>query len=801
MSDDWLALSLKEQLNSNIWKARKHAYTELRKSFENSSSESACLTIAPIDAIIKSVVDSNLAAQESACEALFAFLQFGGTRASLEVHDAIKGLCEKALISTKAGTRKYALDSLLLMVELDSAEPVIVQMLPLLNAKLPKLVAATVTAINEIYSLFGCEVADYKLIIDKFGQLFGHPDKNVRAETTKLAITVRSYIGDAFETLVFEQLKPIQQKDLSKAFAKVTTIPTPSRILKSMQSQLNNVNSNGNHGENDNNEEDNEEDIEMTDFDISIQQSKLIQVDPWEIAKPVNILANLPADYNERINSPNWKVRLEVLKEMSALFKTIKIEDGDFYDMIHIMVKCLKDANIFVVITACEIIVDLANGIRGKFERYITILIDPLLDRTKEKKNTVTDALGNALDVCFKYCSSLGDILNSTLEHMNHKTPQIKLESMKFLLRSLQSNSLKALHDKETSLIMESSIKLLGDSQLPVRETAAQVIGTLMKLIGPRASKQYFEKIDKRHQKKISDITETVEVKEIENSVKSSTKNFTKYSGKNESIKKQSSQLPIANAQLTLPSNKRRSLLSVGSANGGLRKTSDSVIPTKRGATSPLKKEQNLTSKPLKVISNNTISSEELEELKYLRNAKIQWDNERKELINQIETYQLTQVDVEKQKILFSAKIEEFQNKLAGMNVMLKSKETRILRLQGDLEASRAKEVQLEKRIKMMESMPDEANVSIEGTNGMSQKISSLSIGNRPPSEASLNRSPYKSFGGTQETDDKLHLNSVYDFDDNDESWKRATAVTNDLKAKIQRMKARTRILNTELEQ
>lgn len=714
----------------------------------------------------KTIVDSNIAAQDSALDALPLLISKIGTEGVLKVRgDAILGICEKALISTRESTRKNAIESLLLIVEFDKPEPVIQDMIPFLSSKLPKLVTAIVNVLGQIYATFGCNVVDYNLVIEHIPKLFAHADRNVRAETQKLSIIIRSYIGSSFEKLVFDNLKPIQQKDLTNAFSKIDSKPEPTRLLKIHQNAVFNDEIDG--------------DVEMEDAEVQIVvQPRTQQIDPWESTTPVDIISKLPADFNERLMSSKWKDRLEVLKEVLQITDVLRIKTSDFSDLTRSLAKALKDSNVFVVMTSAEILVALANGIRSHFDKYIPIVLEPLLERTKEKKKTVTDALGLALDACFKY-SSLNEILQPTIDHMNHKTPQIKFESMQFLLRCLRSISQIPAHH-EVDLIMEEGIKLLTDSQLIVRDTAAELIGTLMKIIGSTKSRIYMEKVDKRHQRRIEEFSVSAVIN-IENV--------------NESASVLVAPLQTAVMAESMPSfaqNKRKSL--IGNGVPTLRKVSESTLPSKRGATSPLKKDQQtLTTKSLKVSNQHALSKETADPFDSL---KKEWLDEKKQLLTQIESYQKAQNESIKQVMQLNEKLEDYQVKYTTLNVTLRTKETTLVRLQSDLNNSRQREQQLEQRIRSLEqhqgdgdnrgsgsgAINEVGNTSFERkSNEINNKISSLTIEEQPG---------YSKIA-----------TSIYDFDDNDDSWKRATAVTNDLKAKIQRMKARTRTMNNSIDQ
>lgn len=61
----------------------------------------------------------------------------------------------------------------------------------------------------------------------------------------------------------------------------------------------------------------------------------------------------------------------------------------------------MTDANVVCVAVAANCIEALALGLRTDFAKYKSIVTSPLLERLKEKKPSVLDALSSALDATF----------------------------------------------------------------------------------------------------------------------------------------------------------------------------------------------------------------------------------------------------------------------------------------------------------------------------------------------------------------------------------------------------------------
>lgn len=395
--------------------------------------------------------------------------------------------------SARSGTKQKSIDALLFFIEMDTAEPVIEEMLPFLKHRTPKVVAGTANALTEIVRQYGSKTIPCKPIFQSLPSLFGHADKNVRAAAQALSIELYRWLGDGFKDVLFPDLKPVQQKDLEAEFEKVKAdSPKQERYLRSQKELMDRQQANGiapEGGE----AADEDEDVEMDLYD------------------PVEILSKIPSNFNTQITSSKWKERKEALEELLTIVNQPKIQDADYSDLMRTLAKCMKDANIQVVALAANSIECMAKGLRTGFAKYQPTVLSPMLERLKEKKQSVSDSIGAALDAVYQ-STSLSDILEETLDFLKHKTPQVKIETAKFVSRCL-STTKTIPKPAEIKSIIEHSIKLLSDTQEPVRSGGAQILGIVMKIIGERAMTPFLESVDDIKKNKIKEWYEKAEVK------------------------------------------------------------------------------------------------------------------------------------------------------------------------------------------------------------------------------------------------------------------------------------------------
>jgi cytoskeleton-associated protein 5 len=383
----------------------------------------------------------------------------------------------------------------MLYIELDRPDPVIEELLPILSHKQPKVIAATLDALTQIYHAYGCKTVEPKPVLKALPKVYGHADKNVRAKAQELTVEFYRWLKDAMKPLFWNDLKPVQQQDLDKLFEKVKDEPPPKqeRLLRSQQAAKETAAAAGGGGE----EEEEEEEDAAIDLEPEFEA--------------VDVFPLIPKDFNERLASSKWKDRKEALDDLHKALNHPKIAEGPFDDLVRGFAKCMKDANIAVVSTAANCTELLAKGLRRSFAKYRSTIMNPMMERLKEKKQSVADAIGAALDAVFA-STSFEDCLEEILEFLKHKNPQVKLESTRFLIRCLKTTK-EAPSPAQVKAISDAATKLLTESQEVQRSAGAEVLGTLWKIMGDRIMNAHLDGLDDIRKNKIKEFYEAAEVK------------------------------------------------------------------------------------------------------------------------------------------------------------------------------------------------------------------------------------------------------------------------------------------------
>lgn len=343
---------------------------------------------------------------------------------------------------------------------------------------------------------------DPKPTLKALPKVFGHADKNVRAEAQNLTVELYRWLREAIKPLFWADLKPVQQQDLEKLFEKVKEEAPPkqerfTRVQQDDMASASAAPAAGDGGDDQGGEEFAEEDAE--------------EVDVFDLAEPVDVMPKVPKDLHDQLASSKWKDRKEALDALYTAINVPRIKDGPYDEIVRALAKCMKDANIAVVTVAANCVDLLAKGLRESFMKYRSTIMAPMLERLKEKKQSVADALGQALDAVFS-STDLSDCLEEILEFLKHKNPQVKQETLKFLIRCLRTTRTVPAKP-EIKAIADAGTKAMTESTEALRSGGAEILGTLMKILGERAMNPYLEGLDEIRKTKIKEYFETAQVK------------------------------------------------------------------------------------------------------------------------------------------------------------------------------------------------------------------------------------------------------------------------------------------------
>lgn len=248
-------------------------------------------------------------------------------------------------------------------------------------------------------------------------KIFGHSDKTVRAEGTALTRIMYQYIGVAIDPFLAD-LKPVQVKELREAFEEMDKegkgrgALKPERLTRAHAREAEAAEAAGGNDEGD--------DVpaegaftNLKEVEFAVTNSMppdLPPPDPRSFAEEVDVVAKFPVGYDASLKSSKWKDRKEVLDGMLTVLQTsLRIKEspqlGDLAKTLATLIH--KDANVACVMVGASCLEALAKGLGDPLGKYREAIVPPMLERLKERKATVTDAIGVALDAIFMTVSIL----------------------------------------------------------------------------------------------------------------------------------------------------------------------------------------------------------------------------------------------------------------------------------------------------------------------------------------------------------------------------------------------------------
>ncbi|KAG6334584.1 hypothetical protein ID866_4507 [Astraeus odoratus] len=522
--EDFSSLPISERLAHKNWKARVSAYESLIKTFQTTASDDDPAFkpyVSNPDLLKKIVTDSNAVAQEKGVECLVALVKFAGQTAAKTREAVVPALVDKCLGSARAGTKNQAIELILQYAEVENtAAGVVADIIPGLSAKQPKAVAASVLVLKEIVRTFGTQVTPPAPVLKALPKIFAHADKNVRAEGTQLVHTLYQYIGPAIEPWLAE-LKPVQVKELQETFQTMEKEGKGKGTLKAERFTREHQRENEANAEGGDMGDVREDEASKGDKvhsrnagDAYYAVAEIDLPDPRMLAEPVDIVPKLPSNMQANLTSSKWKERKEVLDELLTIVNaTPRIQDApELGELAKSLATCIhKDANINCVMTAANVLEGLAKGVMRPFGRLRETIVPPMLERLKERKVNVTDAIGATLDAVFT-TTSLPDIIPDLLPALGNKNPQVKEGTLKFLTRCLSASS-TPVQPGQIKILTDPLAALLEDGFEGARNEAALCLGTLMKMVGERPLNALMDGLPDVRKSKVKEAYEKATVK------------------------------------------------------------------------------------------------------------------------------------------------------------------------------------------------------------------------------------------------------------------------------------------------
>ncbi|NXF03510.1 CKAP5 protein, partial [Smithornis capensis] len=500
MGDDseWMKLPIDQKCEHKLWKARLNGYEEALKLFQNIDDEKSPEWSKYLGLIKKFVTDSNAVAQLKGLEAALAYVENAHV-AGKTTGEVASGVVNKVFNQPKARAKELGLDICLMYIEIEKGEAIQEELLKGLDNKNPKIIVACIETLRKALSEFGSKIISLKPIIKVLPKLFESREKAVRDEAKLLAVEIYRWIRDALRPPL-QNINSVQLKELEEEWVKVSSAaPRQTRFLRSQQDlkakfeQQQTVGGDADGGGDD-------------------EEETVPQVDAYELLEAVEILSKLPKDFYEKIEAKKWQERKEALEAVELLVKNPKLESGDYADLVKVLKKVVgKDTNVMLVALAAKCLAGLATGLRKKFGQYAGHVVPTVLEKFKEKKPQVVQALQEAIDAIF-LTTTLQNISEDILAVMDNKNPTIKQQTSLFIARSFRHCTSATLPKSLLKPFCAALLKHINDSAPEVRDAGFEALGTALKVAGEKAVNPFLADVDKLKLDRIKECAEKVEL-------------------------------------------------------------------------------------------------------------------------------------------------------------------------------------------------------------------------------------------------------------------------------------------------
>uniref|UniRef100_A0A8C4MIG6 Cytoskeleton-associated protein 5 n=1 Tax=Equus asinus TaxID=9793 RepID=A0A8C4MIG6_EQUAS len=493
MGDDseWMKLPVDQKCEHKLWKARLSGYEEALKIFQKIKDEKSPEWSKYLGLIKKFVTDSNAVVQLKGLEAALVYVENAHV-AGKTTGEVVSGVVSKVFNQPKAKAKELGIEICLMYIEIEKGEAVQEELLKGLDNKNPKIIVACIETLRKALSEFGSKIVLLKPIIKVLPKLFESREKAVRDEAKLIAVEIYRWIRDALRPPL-QNINSVQLKELEEEWVKLPTgAPKPTRFLRSQQEL--------------------EAKLEQQQAAGGDDGDEVPQIDAYELLEAVEILSKLPKDFYDKIEAKKWQERKEALEAVEVLVKNPKLEAGDYADLVKALKKVVgKDTNVMLVALAAKCLTGLAVGLRKKFGQYAGHVVPTILEKFKEKKPQVVQALQEAIDAIF-LTTTLQNISEDVLAVMDNKNPTIKQQTSLFIARSFRHCTASTLPKSLLKPFCAALLKHINDSAPEVRDAAFEALGTALKVVGEKAVNPFLNDVDKLKLDKIKECSEKVEL-------------------------------------------------------------------------------------------------------------------------------------------------------------------------------------------------------------------------------------------------------------------------------------------------
>ncbi|KAI7736261.1 hypothetical protein M8C21_022711, partial [Ambrosia artemisiifolia] len=217
------------------------------------------------------------------------------------------------------------------------------------------------------------------------------------------------------------------------------------------------------------------------------------EIDEYELVDPVDILTPLEkSGFWNGVKATKWSERKEAVAELTKFASTKRIAPGDFTEICRTLKKLLVEKLKEKKPTMTEALTNTLQLIQK--------------EKLKEKKPTMTEALTNTLQAIHKAgCVTLADIVEDVKVAVKNKVPLVRSLTLNWITHCIETSN-KAVVLKVHKDYVPICMECLNDGTPEVRDAAFSVLAAIAKSVGMRPLEKSLEKLDDVRRKKLSEM-------------------------------------------------------------------------------------------------------------------------------------------------------------------------------------------------------------------------------------------------------------------------------------------------------
>jgi cytoskeleton-associated protein 5 len=394
--------------------------------------------------------------------------------------------------TSRPKARKKAFELILMYIEVEKHKKVQEGLIKGMENKMPTVVQSCLEIYRIALNLYGNETITLEPVIKQLNKLLEAPDQTVRDECKLLCVEMYRWGGKEIGRAILKELDELPRTptinvicaDLEKEFKNCSGKPIQQRFLRSQQDlkaklemQQQNAAENeasGNGG--------------GSAGGVSVAEVEVEQVDPYSLMDPVDIMPRLPKDFFVKCEEKKWQDRKDAVDALLAVLqKAPRLDKAvDYFEMVNTLKKLVaKDANVNVMMIAAKCIAGLASGLRKDFNKYALNALEPCMERFKEKKQNIVDAMREACDAIYP-ATNLEQIQECCCTFLAHKTPCVRQHVALYLARCFAMAEVATFPKRILKLYLPPLLKNLSDADVTVRDASAEAMGAIYRVLGEK---------------------------------------------------------------------------------------------------------------------------------------------------------------------------------------------------------------------------------------------------------------------------------------------------------------------------